>query len=134
MRPAQIIRVLIVVALGVASVFVVLSKRPRALEAGDPLTIRNTSGSELVAVVQSPAGQTERLTVAAGGSAQGRFDPGMTIHVFVGEAKGMSMGSWTISAIGGPLDIEVGGEDLSVSIAANGLASQDAELLHINAP
>jgi hypothetical protein len=58
----------------------------------------------------------------------------MTIHVFVGQAKGMSMGSWTISAIAGPLDIEVGGEDLSVGIAANGLASHDADLLHINAP
>ena len=134
MRVAPLIRVLIVVALGVTSVFVVLSKRPRALEAGDPLTIRNTSGSDLVAVVQSPAGQTERLTLVAGGSAQGRFDPGMTIHVFVGEVKGMSMGSWTISAIAGPLDIEVGGEEASVGIAASGLASHDAPHLNLNPP
>jgi hypothetical protein len=134
MRLAPLIRVLIVVALGVVSVIVVVSRRATGLAAGDPLTIRNASGSDLVAVVKSPNGQTERLPLAPGASVQGRFDPGMTIHVFVGQAKGMSMGSWTISAIAGPLDIEVGGDDLSVGIAANGLASHDADLLHINAP
>jgi hypothetical protein len=134
MRLAPLIRVLLVVSLGVVSVFVVLSRRTTSLAPGDPLTIRNASGSDLVAVVTSPAGQTERLSMAAGASAQGRFDPGMTIHVFVGEAKGMSVGSWTISAIAGPLDIDIGGEDVSVGIAADGLASQDAPQLTINAP
>lgn len=135
MRLAPIIRVLIVVALGVASVLVVLSKRPKSLAAGDPLVLRNASGSDIVAVIKTPSGGTEQIALVAHAAGQAKFDPGMTLHVFIGQAKGISAGSWTITAIAGPLDIEVGGgQDLGVGITAEGLASQDAGSLHINTP
>ncbi len=134
MRVAPLIRVLAIVALGLAAVFVAMSRRSGPLAAGDPLELRNTSGTAMVAVVKAPSGVTEQFPLAPGASATGRFDPGMTLHVFVGQAKGLAAGSWTISAIAGPLDIDVGGEDLAVGIAADGLTSQDAPSLHIHAP
>lgn len=134
MRLAPLIRVLVIVALGLAAVYVVASRRGGALAAGDPLELRNTSGTDVVAVIKTPSGTSEQFAIAPGASVRGRFDPGMALHVFVGEAKGLAAGSWTISAIAGPLDIEVGGEELAVGIAADGLDSQDAPSLHINAP
>lgn len=133
MRVAPLLRILLAVALAVVTVMVVMSKRSHTLSPGDALVIRNASTTAVTATLQSPDGTIEHLPLPAGGTARGRFQPGMTIHVFLGEAKGMSAGSWTITSLAGPLDIDVDGADMAVGISGEGLASRDADTLHINA-
>jgi hypothetical protein len=137
MSLAPLIRVLVIVALGLAAaVFVAVSRRGGAFAPADSLELRNTLSRRLGGRRRDPVGNDRavrhRPRQHRSRSLRPRHDPP---PLFVGEAKGLAAGSWTIFAIAGPLDMaEVGGEELAVGIAADGLASQDAPSLHIHAP